>query len=272
MALRLRSSATVNRVFLLLAFAAATSVLACATTDAEPAPSGEQEVVAKAGKLQIFRGEDRQFYFRVVANNNEKLLRSQAYKTRGAAEKGLESTKANGKLPDKYRVAPAADGRFFFNLVAANGEVIGTSEPYASKENAERGVATLVKVFASLSADKAPRVVCSMKRLAAAGGEMQVDVDMTHVTENEPGISDPLEAFKGSYGFDATSDGRAISVIFTESNHIEDETGSTGCDIPKKLERGAVFCKEPLVIDANLGTDLDERKEVHAFDFFCHVD
>jgi hypothetical protein len=111
-----------------------------------------------------------------------------------------------------------------------------------------------------------------LKRLASiAPGEGVTEVDLTHVTADEPGISDSLPAFDGIYSFDVTRDGDFLNVTFSENEHVEDEVGSFGCDVPARPARGVVFCEEPLVIDASLGTDADERR-VHAFDFSCRVE
>ncbi|EMN3739269.1 TPA: YegP family protein [Pseudomonas aeruginosa] len=40
----------------------------------------------------------------------------------------------------KFHLKKAKDGQFHFNLHAANGEIILTSELYASQANAEAGV------------------------------------------------------------------------------------------------------------------------------------
>ena len=39
-----------------------------------------------------------------------------------------------------YDLKPTADGQFMFNLKAANGEVILTSERYTTKQSAENGI------------------------------------------------------------------------------------------------------------------------------------
>src|SRR5688572_17380244 len=73
---------------LVLSLAASFALVGCGDTDAEAGPPTEQNVTDNAsGAVQIFVGEDKQFYFRVVANNKEKVLRSEGYKTRAAAEK-----------------------------------------------------------------------------------------------------------------------------------------------------------------------------------------
>ena len=44
---------------------------------------------------------------------------------------------------DAYQILEAQDGTWYFDLVAKNHAVIGTSEMYASKYNAQRGASTV---------------------------------------------------------------------------------------------------------------------------------
>jgi len=46
-----------------------------------------------------------------------------------------------------YDIQQAADGGYYFNLKAANGRTIGTSEVYASRSNAERAVQSIVALL-----------------------------------------------------------------------------------------------------------------------------
>ena len=39
-----------------------------------------------------------------------------------------------------YDLKKASNGQFYFNLVAANGEPVATSETYPTKGNAKRGI------------------------------------------------------------------------------------------------------------------------------------
>jgi len=45
----------------------------------------------------------------------------------------------------KFELKKAANGQFMFNLKAANGEVILTSEQYVAKASAENGIASVKK-------------------------------------------------------------------------------------------------------------------------------
>lgn len=42
-------------------------------------------------------------------------------------------------MPGKYVLKKGSSGKFHFNLLASNGQVIATSEAYESKESAQKG-------------------------------------------------------------------------------------------------------------------------------------
>jgi len=46
-------------------------------------------------------------------------------------------------MPAKYQLKQAKNGKIYFNLCATNGEVILTSQMYASKTNAKKGIASV---------------------------------------------------------------------------------------------------------------------------------
>jgi len=49
------------------------------------------------GKVEIFKGKDEQFYFRVVAPNNEILVVSEGYVTKQNCKNGIKSLMENIK-------------------------------------------------------------------------------------------------------------------------------------------------------------------------------
>lgn len=79
------------------------------------------------------------FYTSLYAGNGELVLRTQRYQTEASALNAAFAIAELGVDAARYDVRQAASGGWYFNLVAANGQVVGTSEVYASKSNAERG-------------------------------------------------------------------------------------------------------------------------------------
>jgi uncharacterized protein YegP (UPF0339 family) len=47
-------------------------------------------------------------------------------------------------------VRESADGGFYFNLKAANGHIIGTSEVYSTRSNAERARGSIIELLPSV--------------------------------------------------------------------------------------------------------------------------
>lgn len=78
------------------------------------------------------------FYFNLHAGNGAIVLRSERYDSEAAALNGAFSVVDNGTTAARYQVRQAASGGYYFNLTATNGQIIATSEVYASKYNAER--------------------------------------------------------------------------------------------------------------------------------------
>ncbi|MDG2222359.1 MAG: YegP family protein [Rubripirellula sp.] len=46
-------------------------------------------------------------------------------------------------MPAKFQINRAKNGSFYFNLLAANGEVVLTSQMYVSKATAKKGIASV---------------------------------------------------------------------------------------------------------------------------------
>lgn len=115
----------------------------------------EQNVTEIAGRFETFKGADGQTYFQLIAKNGERILRSEGYTSLSAAKKGITSVKKNGVLADAFEVLEADNGEFYFNLVAANGEIIGTSQLYASEQGAEGGTTAVQNALKTTATEAA---------------------------------------------------------------------------------------------------------------------
>lgn len=206
------------------------STVACTapTSDQEdgtPAEETSQEISSQSAFFETFQGMDGRFYFNLMAGNGQNVLRSQGYTRLASAENGVESVLANGFDKRQFDVKQATNGDWYFNLRAGNNEVIGTSELYASKSNAERGavaVRRLVRISRKAVQD-APRRESfetfkgedgkAYFRLRAANGEIMLGSQgYTTAASARGGIAsvlangsdassyDVFEAQDGSYG------------------------------------------------------------------------
>lgn len=91
--------------------------------------------------FEIKKSENGEYHFRLKASGNDKIiLRSEMYKTKSGCENGIASVKNNAPLDSRYERLYSANGKYYFNLKAANGEVIGTSQMYEKGTDRDAGV------------------------------------------------------------------------------------------------------------------------------------
>jgi hypothetical protein len=93
-----------------------------------------------AARYELKKSSDDQYYFNLVAANNETILTSERYTSKSSAMNGIESCKTNASLDSRYDRRTAADGQPYFVLRAANNQVIGRSETYSSPQAMEAGI------------------------------------------------------------------------------------------------------------------------------------
>jgi uncharacterized protein len=95
------------------------------------------------GWFEISKGSSGQFHFVLKAGNGEIVLSSEHYQTKASAEQGIASVRANCEVDERYEKKDSKDGKPFFNLKAANHQVIGTSQMYASTQARDGGIASV---------------------------------------------------------------------------------------------------------------------------------
>lgn len=94
-------------------------------------------------KYQIFKGEDGQFWFHLMAGNGKLILKSEGYTAKHSCQDGIQSVKTNALQDTRYQRKVAKNGQPFFNLTAPSHEIIGTSETYSSEHAMETGIAAV---------------------------------------------------------------------------------------------------------------------------------
>jgi uncharacterized protein YegP (UPF0339 family) len=96
------------------------------------------------GKYQIKDTGNGQFRWSLKAGNGETLIVSEAYTTKTACIKGIESSKKN--VEDKcFARKESKRNEPFFNQIAGNYQVLGTSEMYSSASACEKGIESVKK-------------------------------------------------------------------------------------------------------------------------------
>ncbi|MBF5003290.1 YegP family protein [Diaphorobacter caeni] len=96
-----------------------------------------------AGWFELSKSSDGQFRFVLKAGNAETILTSELYKTKASAENGIASVQANAGLEERYERKESTNGKSYFNLKAANHQVIGSSQMYGTAKSRDDGIASV---------------------------------------------------------------------------------------------------------------------------------
>jgi uncharacterized protein YegP (UPF0339 family) len=97
------------------------------------------------GKFVISKRKNDEYQFNLLAGNGQSILHSEGYTTKAACLNGIDSVKKNAENDERYDRLTSKDGRHYFNLKAGNGQIIGTSEMYESKQSMENGIESVKK-------------------------------------------------------------------------------------------------------------------------------
>jgi uncharacterized protein YegP (UPF0339 family) len=95
------------------------------------------------GWFDMNKSKANDFYFNLKAGNGEVVLTSEMYTSKGSAEGGIASVQGNCSDDAHYECSTSTDGKFHFNLKAANHQVIGTSQLYATASSRDGGIASV---------------------------------------------------------------------------------------------------------------------------------
>lgn len=92
------------------------------------------------GKFIITKRKNDEYQFNLKASNGQVILTSEGYTTKAGCKNGIASVQSNAPLDQRYDRKTAKNGSPYFNLKAANGEIIGTSEMYGSTTARDNGI------------------------------------------------------------------------------------------------------------------------------------
>lgn len=92
------------------------------------------------GTFIIKTRSNGELQFNLQADNGENILTSEGYSSKDSCKNGIESVRSNAPDDARYDRHDSANGKFYFNLKAGNGQVIGTSEMYESASNRDEGI------------------------------------------------------------------------------------------------------------------------------------
>ena len=97
------------------------------------------------GKFVVTVRKNGEFQFNLMATNGQVILTSEGYTKKESCLNGIESVRKNGPVAERYEVKVAKNGKPFFNLKASNGQVIGSSQMYASERTMKAGIASVMR-------------------------------------------------------------------------------------------------------------------------------
>lgn len=96
-----------------------------------------------AAWYELGKSSNGQYKFVLKASNGEIILTSELYLAKASALSGISSVQTNCVLDGRYERRVSSDGRYYFNLKAANSQVIGTSQMYVSAAGRDAGISSV---------------------------------------------------------------------------------------------------------------------------------
>jgi uncharacterized protein YegP (UPF0339 family) len=97
-------------------------------------------------KFAIGISPRNQYYFTLIAENDERLLTSEHYTQRAHVIWGIGAVQRSAPINARYQKFGAKSGAYFFVLEDGNGEPLGKSGMYASPAALEGGIDTVKRV------------------------------------------------------------------------------------------------------------------------------
>lgn len=98
-----------------------------------------------SGKFEIDSRSNDDFQFNLKAGNGLVILTSQGYSSKVACQTGIESVRVHSAEARNFDSRAAKDGSPYFNVVAGNGQVIGTSQMYSDESARDTGIRSVME-------------------------------------------------------------------------------------------------------------------------------
>ncbi len=95
------------------------------------------------GTFVITKRSNGEFQFNLQDSNGQLLLRSEGYSAKANCDNGIESVKKNSQDKSKYDTKTSSNDKFYFNLKASNGQIIGTSGMFDTEASRTAGIAAV---------------------------------------------------------------------------------------------------------------------------------
>lgn len=95
------------------------------------------------GKFIIKKRVNGEYQFNLHSGNGEIILTSEGYSQKASCHKGIESVKINAQIDSRFERKIAINDKYYFVLKAGNGEIIGKSQFYSTKQGVETGISSV---------------------------------------------------------------------------------------------------------------------------------
>lgn len=95
--------------------------------------------------FEVYKDKAEEYRFRLKAKNGQTILSSEGYSQKQGCMNGIESVKTNSQDESKFETKTTESGKYRFNLKAANGQIIGTSQNYESESGCKNGIESVMK-------------------------------------------------------------------------------------------------------------------------------
>jgi uncharacterized protein len=96
-------------------------------------------------KFEIKTAKNGEVFFNLKADNGQTILSSEMYSGKVACNNGISSVQNNCSNESRYDRKVSNNNKHYFNLKAANGQVIGKSEMYEALSGMENGIESVKK-------------------------------------------------------------------------------------------------------------------------------
>lgn len=105
------------------------------------------------GKFVISKRANGEFQFNLKAGNGQVILTSEGYSAKAGCENGIESVRKNSQDESNFDKKTSTNGKFYFNLKAGNGQIIGSSQMYESEQGRDNGISSVNENAAGASVE-----------------------------------------------------------------------------------------------------------------------
>ena len=107
------------------------------------------------GKFVVSTRSNGEFQFTLKADNGQVILTSEGYTSKAGCSNGIESVRKNADDDGNYTRKVSANDKYYFNLKAANGQIIGSSQMYESESGRDNGIESVKRNAPGATVDEA---------------------------------------------------------------------------------------------------------------------